>query len=65
MLPFMCSAPSFKKTAPKDPKNEATRTRRTELSGVFIGLLFQPEYGDSADDKYDANRLEEVHMLAR
>ena len=64
MLPFICSAPSFKNTAPNDPKNEATKTRRIELSGVFIGLFLQPEHGDSADYKDDADRFEEVHMLA-
>jgi len=66
-LPVMCSAPTFRKTAPKEPMKDPNRTNTMELRGVAFGfmtrLLFQTEDGNAADDERNANAPEEVHMF--
>ncbi len=60
----MCSAPSFRNTAPKEPMNDPIRTRMIELAGVFH-YFFTPENRYSAHNECNPDTAEEVHMLIR
>jgi hypothetical protein len=35
-VPFICSAPSFRKTAPNEPISDEVKIRKMELRGVVI-----------------------------